>query len=192
MFDLPRRHFGCIACDPPWFFKFQSKKGEFGRPQHYARMSIAEIKALPVGDLAATDCFLFLWTTAPMLRRSFEVIDAWGFKYKSVAFDWIKTNPRAPQMFTGCNDWHMGQGYTTRKNAEYCLLATRGRPVRQSKAVRALIVSPRLLHSQKPNEFYRRVETFCKGPRLDIFSRIDRQNWTAWGNETGSLNQVAA
>ena len=189
--DLPQKHFACIAADVPSHFKTFSKKGLEGRPQHYKRMSKAELMALPVGDLAAKDCYLFYWTSAPWLKDAFEIIEAWGFKYSSVAFDWIKTNPKAPLMFTGINDWHMGQGYTTRKNAEYCLLATRGKPQRQSKEIRALLISPRLRRSEKPPEFYSRVEKYCLGPRLDLFSRQDRENWFSFGDEAGRFNRAA-
>jgi N6-adenosine-specific RNA methylase IME4 len=77
----------------------------------------------------------------------------------------------------------MGNGFTTRKNAELCLLGRRGKPRRNSKGVRELIVSPRRKHSQKPDEQYARIEHFCSGPYLELFARQRRPGWTAWGDE---------
>lgn len=88
-------------------------------------MSIADIKALPVSDIAARDCALFMWITFPCLQEAMEVLSAWGFEYKTVAFVWIKQNRKSDSLF-----W--GMGYWTRANAELCILATRGHPKRQS------------------------------------------------------------
>ena len=131
-----------ILADPPWAFRAWSNKG-MGRSaeQHYPTMGLEDIKALPVADLAAEDCVLFLWATFPMLKDAFAVIDTWGFTYKTVAFTWVKENRKSPGLF-----W--GLGYWTRANAEVCLLATRGSPKRQSAAVHQVI----LYRSDGPDE----------------------------------------
>ena len=82
-------------------------------------MCIEDIKALPVGELAAKDCALFLWITFPCLCEALEVLTAWGFSYKTVAFVWVKQNRKNDDLFTG-------MGYWTRANAEICILATKG------------------------------------------------------------------
>ena len=109
-----------------------SKKGQ-GRSaeSHYPTMCIEDIKALPVGELAAKDCALFLWITFPCLCEALEVLTAWGFSYKTVAFVWVKQNRRNDDLFTG-------MGYWTRANAEICILATKGHPKRVDAGVRCV------------------------------------------------------
>jgi N6-adenosine-specific RNA methylase IME4 len=138
-------------------------------------MSLADIKALPVGELAARDCALLLWATDPMLTQALDVMAAWGFRYKTVGFYWTKTN-KDGSPFTGC-------GYWTRANPEQCLLGTRGNPKRQAKDVRRWIVAPRREHSRKPDEVYTRVERLLPGPYCDLFSRERRAGWDSFGNQ---------
>ena len=121
----------CIR-DSPWAYRTYSKKGQ-GRSaeSHYPTMCIEDIKALPVGELAAKDCALFLWITFPCLCEALEVLTAWGFSYKTVAFVWVKQNRRNDDLFTGMGYWlslihifspgadasakllHLGDGFTT-------------------------------------------------------------------------------
>ncbi len=187
---LKKGHYAAMAIDPPWKFRRRSEKGTRGLAP-YQTMTFAEIKALPVQALAAKDCFLFLWTTGPHLTESLAIMDAWGFKYSSLAFVWIKTNPRAGHLFYSRESFHVGMGYTTRKNAEYCLLGRRGRPVRISKRVHELIIAPRREHSRKCEEFYERVVAFCPGPRADIFSRQRRAGWDSFGDQLETFPAVA-
>ncbi|WP_431860206.1 MT-A70 family methyltransferase [Azospirillum sp.] len=174
----PAKRYGVIYADPPWRFKNYSKKGE-GRNanRHYACMSIADIKALPVTALAADDCVLLMWATDPLLERAFEVIKAWGFTYKTVGFYWTKTNADGSPF--------MGSGYWTRANPEQCLLATRGRPKRLSKGVRRWITAPVREHSRKPDEVYGRIERLVGGPYVELFSRSGAAGWDAWGDQVG-------
>lgn len=140
-------------------------------------MPLEDICALPVEDLAAENCALFLWVTFPKLLESFEVIKAWGFEYKTVAFVWIKQTKKSGGWFTGC-------GYWTRANAEICLFATKGKPVRFSKAVHQLIVSPVEQHSKKPDETRDRIVKLMGDlPRIELFARQKTPSWDIWGNE---------
>lgn len=167
-----------ILADPPWAFRAWSNKG-MGRSaeQHYPTMGLEDIKALPVADLAAEDCVLFLWATFPMLKEALEVIDTWGFTYKTVAFTWVKENRKSPGLF-----W--GLGYWTRANAEVCLLATRGSPKRQSAAVHQVILSPVERHSKKPDEVQERIVTLMGDvSRVELFARQETPGWDVWGNE---------
>jgi N6-adenosine-specific RNA methylase IME4 len=118
------------------------------------------------------------------MPRMFEIIDAWGFKYKSCAFDWMKANARQVDMFREDADVQMGLGYWTRANSEPCLLATRGSPKRMSKSVRQGIIEPRRQHSRKPDCVYDRIERLVEGPYLELFARTTRKGWDSWGNET--------
>jgi N6-adenosine-specific RNA methylase IME4 len=118
-----------------------------------------------------------MWTTDPLLEKSFEVIKAWGFTFKTPGFVWAKTNAKSGTYFMGC-------GYYTRANPEYCLLATKGKPKRLSRGVPKLIVSPRREHSRKPDETYERIEKLFAGPYCELFARTTRPGWVSWGNET--------
>lgn len=167
-----------IYADPPWSYRVWSKKGA-GRSAeaHYPTMSMEDIKALPVGNLADRDCALFLWITLPMLREAWGVLDAWGFTFKTVAFVWIKLNRKADTLFTG-------MGYWTRANAEICLLATRGHPQRKARNVHQVIVSHVEQHSKKPDEARRRIEALMGDvTRVELFARQTAPGWDSWGNE---------
>lgn len=186
--QLPKIKANVIMADPAWNQKKWSAKGDEGRPQHYDRMTLKQICDMPISECAEKDCHLFLWTTSPHLEQAFTVIRAWGFRYSSVAFTWIKLNPKAPTLFFTQKDLHLGQGYTTRKNAEFCLLGRRGSPKRLDKGVHEVIISPRREHSRKPDEAYDRIERYTHGPYLELFSRQNRKNWETWGNETGKFD----
>ena len=178
---------GCILIDPPWRFIVRSPKGE-GRSacQHYnTRLSLTDLARLPVSVLAAPDCWLFLWTTWPMLPSALWLIEQWGFRYSSDAFLWAKLNP------SGIG-FAKGLGLTTRKNTEPCLLGRRGNPRRLSKNVDELIVSPRRAHSQKPDQQYERIEAFCVGPRVELFARQRWPGWFAWGDQLDHFAPKAA
>lgn len=177
--QLPAGPFSVIHADAAWLFKAGTK----GRPQHYKRMTLDQIKAMPVRACAAPDCWLFFWTTGPHLEQSFDVLRAWGFKYSGMGFTWVKLNKRAGGLFMHKDDIFMGQGYTTRKNAEFCLLAKRGRPGRLSASVHEIIMAPRREHSRKPDEVFERIQQFAAGPYLELFSRQARPGWSAWGDE---------
>ena len=172
------KKYSVILADPPWSFRAWSDKGK-GRSaeQHYPTMLLEDIKALPVSDLAAEDCVLFLWATFPMLKEALKVAEAWGFVYKTVAFTWVKENRKSPGLF-----W--GLGYWTRANAEVCLLATRGSPKRQSAAVHQVILSPVERHSKKPDEVQERIVTLMGDvSRVELFARQETPGWDVWGNE---------
>lgn len=188
---LRKNHYGVINIDPPTKFSAGTK----GRPQHYPRMTWPQIKALPVGDLAAADCHLFFWISSPHFPRAWEMANAWGFRYSARAFVWIKLQAAAARtpklMYDVDKDVFMGQGFTTRKNAEDCLLFKRGKPKRLSASVREPIISPIREHSRKPDEAYERIQTYAAGPYADLFGRQERQGWDVWGNETGKFGEVA-
>jgi len=155
--------------------------------RHYDCMTLDEIAALPVRAVAADDCALFLWITGPFLAigAHIPIMKAWGFKPTAMAFDWAKRNRSGHGAF-------MGGGFTTRANVEYVVLGKRGRSVRRDAGVRSLIVANVREHSRKPDEFYERVERYCAGPRLELFGRQSRENWTVWGEQSTKFDTVAA
>lgn len=174
------RKYKVIYADPPWTYKTWSRSSWGGlAATHYPTMSIDEIKSLPVKNIADKDCALFMWITFPMLREAWSVMDAWGFKFKTVAFVWIKLCRKSDKL-------HTGMGYWTRANAEMCLLATREHPKRQSRRVHQVIISHVEEHSKKPDEARRRiVELMGDVPRVELFARQTPPGWDVWGNEVG-------
>ena len=96
------KKYSVIYADPPWRYKVYSKKG-LGRSaeSHYPTMRLEDIKALPIGELAAKDCALFMWITFPCMQEAFQVLEAWGFQYKTTAFVWIKQNRVSDSLFWG-------------------------------------------------------------------------------------------
>ncbi len=196
--DLTPHHYRAAVIDPPWRFSAGAK----GRPQHYPRMTDAEIAALPIAELAHPDgAFFFLWITSPIDGPRFwqKIYPSWraaGVRYSSRAFVWIKThrvNARGGDaLFFHKDSFHSGQGFTTRKNAEDCLLFRIGKPKRLRKDIREPIFSPLREHSRKPDEAYERIEKFCAGPFADVFSRESRPNWDTFGNERTKFDEVAA
>lgn len=175
------KKYSIIYADPPWQYKVYSKKGA-GRSaeSHYPTMSIEDIRALPVGELADRDCALFLWITFPMLLDALTVIKAWGFTYKTVAFAWVKQNKKASTLF-----W--GMGYWTRANVELCILATKGRPRRKSAGVHQVVLAPVEEHSKKPDIVRDKIVTLMGDlPRIELFARQSPPGWDVWGNEVDS------
>jgi N6-adenosine-specific RNA methylase IME4 len=169
--------YGAILADPAWSFKAWSPKGD-GRSavQHYPVMSVDDIASLPVADLAARDCALFLWATWPLAIGAIKVIERWGFTYKTCAFTWIKVSKsKGTPTF--------GNGYWTRSNSEVCLLATRGKPKRLHADVGQVILEPRREHSRKPACVHDRIERLVAGPYVELFAREKRRGWASWGNE---------
>lgn len=143
-------------------------------------MSIEKLCALPVSKIAKKDCVLFLWATFPQLKEALQLIKAWGFTYKTVAFVWLKTNKKALT-------WFYGLGFWTRGNAEICLLATKGHPKRQAKNIHQLIISPIEEHSKKPEEARKKIVALMGDlPRIELFARKESPGWDIWGNEVKS------
>ena len=182
-----------ILADPPWGFKVWSgpekKVASSGIVAPYRTMEMSEIRAMPVADMASDDCSLFMWVVWPTLPEALGVIEAWGFKYKTCAFSWVKADPY--RLWGLEEDVYMGLGYWTRANSEVCLLATRGKPKRKHADVRQAILEPRREHSRKPDVVYERIERLVDGPYLELFARSTRPGWDAWGNEVGKFGEVA-
>jgi N6-adenosine-specific RNA methylase IME4 len=178
------RRFPVIVPDPPWTFETYSGKGkQRSAERHYDCMSLDDIKALPIADLAADDCALLLWCVCPDLPGAIDVIRAWGFEFTTKAFTWIKTTKNAEAVTLDGDGLNWGMGYYTRSNSEDILLATRGNPLRLAKDVHQVVMAPVAEHSRKPDEIYKRIERLYAGPYLELFARAERPGWTTWGNE---------
>ena len=169
------KKYNIIYADPPW--RYDQKNLSGAAEKHYETLDINDICSLNIEELADKDSVLFIWATFPQLKEAFKVIKAWGFKYKTVAFVWIKQNKSG-------KGWFFGLGFWTRGNAEICLLATKGKPKRLSKRIHQLIISPVMEHSRKPAEVREKiVELVGELPRLELFAREKTDGWDVWGNE---------
>jgi N6-adenosine-specific RNA methylase IME4 len=177
--SLPQseRKYSVIYADPPWSFDVWSGAGkDRSAENHYPTMKQEDIEALPVAQLAADDCALFMWAVMPQLPEALDVIKAWGFEYTTCAFVWVKQTKDEERFATG-------MGYWTRANAELCLLATRGSPPRLNADVHQVILSPRTEHSRKPDEAAARIMRLVPGPYTELFARRPRDGWDLWGNQ---------
>jgi N6-adenosine-specific RNA methylase IME4 len=173
--------FDIIYADPPWAYLWGTGKdpGHFCPERHYHTMSVEEICNLgpAIKKIRAKNCALFLWITMPCLPNAFEVMDAWGFKYKTCAFTWIKTRKDGKPL--------SGMGSFTKSNAELCLLAMRGHIKSVDKTVPQVIMEPRRGHSVKPDEAMRRIERLF-GPntkKIELFARREVEGWDRWGDQ---------
>jgi N6-adenosine-specific RNA methylase IME4 len=174
-----RPRFGSILVDPPWRFSNSTGKvsPEHRRLHRYRTMSLAEIAALPVGELALPQSHLYLWVPNALLAEGLQVLQAWGFTYKTNLV-WYKTRR------DGGPDGR-GVGFYFRNVTELLLFGTKGRlrtlaPGRRQ--VNLLPVSKRE-HSRKPEAFYDLIERCSPGPRLELFARFHRDGWSQWGDE---------
>ena len=181
-----------ILADPPWSYTlYDADDGEGRRAaSHYSTMSIDDIAAMPVGELAAPDCALFMWVTWPNLFHAEQIGKAWGFEYRTCAFTWAKLNKSAAGRMSNPADdsnWFMSMGSWTRANTEVCLLFVKGAPPRFAADVRQLIVAPVREHSRKPDEQYGLIERLLSGPYLELFARRKfSEKWNVWGNQVES------
>ena len=167
-----------IYADPPWQYRVYSKKGQGKSAEnHYHTMNIKDIMALPVDKIADKDCILFLWITFPCLKEGIEVMERWGFKYKTCGFNWVKRNKKK-------NTYFMGLGFWTRSNSEVCLIGTKGQPKRVSKSVSQICDSRIMEHSRKPAEIRERIVELCgELPRIELFARDKVKGWDSLGDE---------
>lgn len=194
------KKYSVIYADPPWQYNNKSVQG--GAEHHYPTMPVKDICALPVSEIAEDDAILFMWVTFPTLIDAFKVIEAWGFKYKTLGFAWIKTNRRQDLsqtsfLPTDTIDDFFGIGHYTKSNCEVCLIATRGKAKKlvASKNIASTIIAPRGRHSAKPAEARERIERLVHDglAKVELFCREPAEGWDVWGNEvesTASLDVV--
>lgn len=181
MNPLPSERFKVIYADPPWIFVGKSKlnaaTGGKELSDHYPSMTDQELLDLPVRSIADKDSWLFMWAVYSKLPLAIQVMESWGFAYKTVAFEWLKRTPKGkPVCFMG--------GTVCGGAVELCLLGKRGSMKRVRKDVRRLIDAPRRRHSEKPDEARDRiVELVGDVPRIELFARKRSPGWSAWGNE---------
>lgn len=172
--------FNIIYADPPWVYRDKANAGERGAGYKYSCLTVPELCALPIGNLAAPDCLLAMWHVPPMPAEALKVVEAWGFTLKTFkGFTWHKLT------VTGKD--HFGMGNWTRANSEDCLFAVRGHPQRVNKGVRQMIHAQVREHSRKPDEARERLVMLMGDvPRVELFARQVHEGWSRWGNEVES------
>lgn len=162
--------FPIIYADPPWEYEHVETESR-AIENKYPTMSLDEIRALPVSDIATDDCVLFLWATSPKVAEAISVIEAWGFEYRT-CMAWVKDK--------------IGMGYFVRQQHEHLLIAKKGNPPMPEPSNRppSVITAPRRKHSAKPAAFAEAIETMYPTlPKIELFARSARQGWAVWGNE---------
>ena len=172
------RKYNIIYADPPWQYRDKANAGERGAVHKYQVQDLNWIKSLPVKEIAADTCVLFLWITMPQLEQCpWTVMNNWGFTYKTAAFTWVKRNKVADSWFWGMGNW-------TRSNPELCLMGVKGKPKRASASVHSVCDARVRKHSQKPDEVRENIVKLCGDlPRIELFARESVNGWDAWGNE---------
>jgi len=175
--QMPVGVYEVISCDPPWPYRDGEENSEYDPAGHrasnpYPEMSLEEIGALPIAAKAADDCVLWLWTTHKFMRHSFDLLDQWGFQDRAI-LTWVKDR--------------MGLGRWLRSQSEFCIMATKGRPVLNLTNQTTVLHGPMREHSRKPEEFYAFVDALCVGRKLDWFSRAGRAGWDQVGNEVAKF-----
>jgi len=178
-----------IYADPPWSYYNDSNARQncttvkgMRRPP-YPVMGSDAIANLPVKEITDKDCILLIWTTDYHLDKCLQIINRWGFEYKTIGFVWAKKNKQGnPVCFMGA--------YTMKSGVELCLLATKGKDAHKlvkNHKVRALVESERNEHSEKPTEARERIVALVGDlPRIELFARQKVEGWDCWGNEVES------
>jgi N6-adenosine-specific RNA methylase IME4 len=167
-----------IYADPPWVYQDKSKSHGGGAESHYVCTPTEELGRLQIP--AEDNSVLLMWCTYPQLEEGLKLMRLWGFKFKTVAFTWVKTNKNG--------SIYMGMGRHTRANAEICLLGVKGKGVpRANASVYNTQLHPRTRHSEKPDAFRKDIERlYGEVSRLEMFARLKTEGWDVWGNEVES------
>lgn len=191
---LRQRAYQVIYADPPWAYRGYVSEGvpQTTSTQHYDTVPVEDLARMPVQQLAAPSCALFMWAISSHTPQAFWLAEQWGFRFASKAFTWAKLNTLSISKERKVDDpaaWFIGMGHGTRRQTEDCWLFTRGDPPKRvGKGVRELIVSPIREHSRKPTETYDRIEALFDGPYCELFSRNVRKNWDMFGNQVGKYD----
>ena len=173
--------FGTILADPPWEFKNKTGKiaPQYKKISRYKTLSLEDIKSLPIERVSSKRSHLYLWVPNALIKEGLEVMDAWGFKYKTNLI-WRKIRK------DGGPDGR-GVGFYFRNTTEIILFGVKGKNVRTRKPGRTqvnVIETRKREHSRKPDELYKIIENCSWGPFLELFARGKRKGWTNWGDQS--------
>jgi|TARA_R110002072_G_scaffold266244_1_gene425086 N6-adenosine-specific RNA methylase IME4 len=182
--NFPNKKYNIIYADPPWHYGSKSAVNNTissdikPLSDHYNTMKLKELTALPVKNITKEDAACFMWVTDSHIDEALEVLKSWGFKYKTIVFNWVKT--------TSKGNYCKNVAPWTMKSSEICLLGIKGAMTKYKQAnnIESLVVSERKKHSQKPQEVRNRIELlFGELPRIELFARQKTEGWDSWGNE---------
>src|SRR3990172_12663279 len=183
--NFPNEKFGTILADPPW--KFINRTGKMA-PEHkrlfrYPTMTNDEIKALPVENLALLKAHLYLWVPNALVQLGLEVMNLWGFTYKTNLICYKVRKVGGPD--------RRGVGFYFRNVTETVLFGVRGnlRTLAPGRRQENIIISQKRGHSRKPDELYPIIEACSPGPYLELFARNQRDGWISWGNQASDEYQ---
>lgn len=173
-----------LLADPPWEYNNKWNNDPKNGGITYPTMTQSDLFSLKplIDQIMDKDSCLLLWATFPKLKEGIDVLEAWGFRYITVPFTWLKKNR------DGSN--YSGLGSHTNSNQEIVLLGKRGKGCpRVAKNVKQVIEAPRGIHSSKPTELYRRIEAlYGTLPRLELFARNMAPGWDCMGNELSGMD----
>lgn len=176
---LPQNHFKTILADPPWKFKLTYRDKTI---IPYQTISMSEIASLSIDKLTTPTSHLYLWVPNALIKEGIKTLESWGFTYKTnLVWHKILKNGRPD---------NRGLGHYFRNCTELILFGVKGKGAQTLKPGRTqinFIASQKREHSRKPDELYHLIEQCSPGPYLELFARITRPNWTAWGNETNKF-----
>lgn len=182
--SVKRLNYQTVLADPPWQFMNRTGKvaPEHRRLSRYSTLTLEEIKGIPVSDVVNSQCHLYLWVPNALLREGLEVMESWGFTYKTNIV-WHKIRK------DGGPDGR-GVGFYFRNTTELILFGIRGkmRTLAPGRRQVNIIKSQKREHSRKPDELYKLIESCSPGPYLELFARGKIDGWEQWGNETNEYN----
>lgn len=171
-----------IYADVPWLYNDPKGNDPKMGGKTYSVLSNKDLTDLPVKDIADVNCSLFFWVTMPKLEECFEIIKAWGFKYITCAFCWVKLNPKGIGIYSGL-------GHYTNQNAELCLFCKKGHPKRIIKNIKQIQMYPRGRHSAKPPEIRNEIVKLMGDlPRIELFAREKCEGWVSLGMDIDGLD----
>ena len=183
MIPFPNKKYQIIYADPPWRFSSKELQKYNGKrftsmDKHYPTQNKDWIKNLSVKTITDNNCALFLWSTDAHIKEAIQTIEAWGFKYITIAFIWEKIT-KTGKTVANLGAWTM-------KNYEICLLGTRGKMLQYKKTnnIYQKVKALRTEHSKKPPIVRDKIiELFGNLPRIELFARQKTEGWDVWGNE---------
>lgn len=192
-----------IYADPAWSFNNKNTGGSMisGADAHYKTMSVAEMAKLPISDMTAENCVLFMWWVGSQPKEAIRLAEAWGFTIKTMTgFNWVKTTKVKilPESITNVlqpiikkfgltlilSKLFFGMGFWTRAGSECCLIAVKGKPKRINASIRSVVMAENEKHSKKPNIFRKEIIRLMGNlPRVELFAREQLEGFDVFGNE---------
>jgi N6-adenosine-specific RNA methylase IME4 len=171
--------YSIVYCDPPWDYdgreQHNTQDANKSVIHHYSTMKLNELKALKIQDITEKDCLLFMWSSSPHLPQAIDLMEHWGFTYKTIAFVWDKQR--------------VNPGYYTMSQCEVCLVGKKGNipSPRGERNIRQFVSQMRGRHSEKPEEIRNRItQMFPTQTKIELFARQATEGWDVWGNEVES------